>query len=268
MAWESTVVATVLGWAGLVIYAATAATLVYARSRSRASIIVDTLIRTAVPLAVTQGVLVYADTSDLAHAEGWWWVAAEGILAVVAVYMLLTAGYLAAFARKTDGFVIVSRGLLEGVHRRLDDMYGPGPARIITYSVGKQVGEADMRNALDTGLASRKGIWRLLPYVFRMAGLGRVRYGRFEPGREVEALLKGSFEVFTDHEHGDASNGCDITRGYLAGIGKAVFPDKECQAEETRCVQVHGGDTCTFVIRWFDPVKPQEKREVLAGDAA
>lgn len=264
MAATLALVAFALGWVALAFFTTAVGLLVYARVQSRASFVVDMMLRTSVPLAVTQLILVAVNAAALASGTAWWWLAAQSLLVAVGVYMVIPAAFLARAARGTEGFVIISRGLLEGLHARLDEMYGPGPARIITYSVGKQAGEADARSALQAKILTPRLLWRWLPYIFRLTGYGQLRIERFEDGREAVLHVKHSFEVFTHHMHGEMKNGCDLTRGYLAGIGRAAHPELECQTEETRCGQLHGGDTCTFVIRWFEKVKPEAKVEVVA----
>lgn len=252
MALEATL-ATTLGVTALALNLASIGLMLYVRAKSRASLIVDTLMRTAVPLALAQAILFWMGGASLAGSMGWPWVAVQAIFFGLSLYLLVPSVFLARISSQTDGFVIISRGLLEGLHVKLDQMYGPAPARIINYSVGKQAGFADTANAIKSGVLPPGGLWRWLPYIFRLTGLGRVKYKHLDSGKEVNLVVRNSFEVFTDHEHGE--NSCDITRGYLAGIGKAMHPELECQAEETRCGQMDGGEECEFIVRWFEPVE-------------
>jgi hypothetical protein len=241
------------GAASLFAFLVSIALMFYVRRISRSSLIVDTLMRTALPLAAAQGILLYAGTAAVADVLSWWWVAIQLIFLGQALYMLVPSIFMARVAGQTNELVIVSRGLLEGLHVKLDQMYGPAPTRIINYSVGKQAGYEDVRTALGGNMIPPGGLWRWLPYIFRLTGLGRVKYGHLRSGDKVVIRVRDGFEVFRGHGHD--GNTCDLTRGYLAGIGKALHPGMDCQAEETRCAQADGSDECEFVLRWFEPVK-------------
>jgi predicted hydrocarbon binding protein len=236
--------------------------LVLVRFKSRATLITDILLRSSLPLALVVFLSAFAvDDASMSSVQLYAWIAVQAIMLVTGVFVFLVpALFLHRTLENLDGFVIISRGLLEGMHKRLDSMYGPGPARLITYAVGKEAGKNDSASAISGGLLKGPALWKWLPFIFRLTGYGKLRYTSFEPGREVRLTVVGSFEVFDLPADGDGHvhNGCDLTRGYLAGIGKAVHPTLECQAEETRCAQVHGGTTCEFRIKWFEPVKAPE----------
>lgn len=238
----------IVGWASVALFLLGSALMLYVREVSRSSLIVDTLVRFAPPLAAVDLILLFALPKG-----GWAPLLIHLILLGLSLNIVVPAVFLARVGKETNGYVIVSRGLLEGIHLKLDDLYGPGPSRMILYGVGRKAGEADTRAALKAHILPPGGMWRWLPYIFRLTGLGRMRITRSRPGESIELVLDDSFEVF--HAHPDGASGCDITRGYLAGIGKALHPALDCQAEETRCAQTDGGSRCEFTIRWFEPVK-------------
>lgn len=253
MAWMDTI-STGLLWAAFAGFTLNVGLLLYIRSRSRATLVVDTMLRLSAPLALIQLILIGTDLLAGHAAPGSMWVLIQSIFFGLSLYMLVPSFFMARVASHTDDYIIVSRGLLNGLHEKLDELYGPSPARLITYGVGKKAGHRDAAQVLGAGILRGARMWRWLPYVFRLTGLGKAEYLRLAPGVEVRLRVTRSFEVF--HHHADGVPGCDITRGYLAGIGLATHPDQECQAEEVHCAQAEGGDTCEFVVRWFAPVPP------------
>lgn len=235
--------------------------LLWVRLKSRASLVTDVLLRSSLPLAAIGLLGIFAvNTATMTTAQLYAWLAMQVLLLLVGMFVfVLPAFFMFRTLHHLDGFVIISRGLLEGMHKRLDSMYGPGPARLITYAVGKEAGQADAASAVQEGLLKGDSLWRWLPYIFRLAGYGRLRYVTIDAPREVRVTLDDSFEVFeVPDADGHTHNGCDLTRGYLAGIGKSLHPTLDCHVEETRCAQMHGGSRCEFAIKWFEPVKASE----------
>jgi predicted hydrocarbon binding protein len=251
-----------MGWGVLALLALTLALLIRSRRRTRVKIIHDILIGSTASFALMQAVVTTTHEVAASADSGPAWVATEGAALLITLWMLIPAAFLVGAAPATEGYVILSRGIVQGLHLRLDAMYGPGPARLIAYKIGKDSGRNDTLIALQ-GAVSGRFLWRTLPATFAITGYGKLRYRAFDPGREVRLVLRDSMEVF-DHEHAHES-GCDLTRGYLAGLGKAIFPELECEAEETRCAMSSGGEECEFVIRWFEPMKEEATAPVVAG---
>src|SRR5581483_9620201 len=94
--------------------------------------------------------------------------------------------------------------------------------------------------------------WRRLPAWWRTMGYGRLSYAREEPGKEVRVRIAQTFEA----RHPGAEPGCDLTRGYLAGLGAALVPEMACEVQEIRCCGRHGGEDCEFAILWFPRDEP------------
>lgn len=228
----------------------------YARSRTRSSLLHDVILRTSAGFVLVQAIVLYTNANAMAPAAEVQTLALELVLLAISFWLVLPAVFLARTARSTDGYVVLSRGIIGGLHARLDASFGPGPAHLIAYSVGREAGYQDVRKAVDVTGLSGPWLWRLLPYIFRTTGYGRLRFAGLAPGREVRLHLRHSMESFPHKHEGDTGGSCDLTRGYLAGMGKALHPELECQAEETRCSHGDPHQDCEFVIRWFEPMKP------------
>lgn len=259
-------VAHALVYAALAGYIAGAILLFRIRARSRATIVVDALLRTTLPLILIQLILVAIEFGVPDHPHNWGWTAISAIFAGLAVYMLTPTLFLARTSRSGDGFILFSRTLLGGLHIKLEELYGPGPSRVIAYGIGKKAGEKDAKAILGDHVARPAKWWGAMPYLFRATGLGRLHVKDVQERREVALSIDDCFEAFHGHEGGVP--GCDLTRGYFAGLGKALHPDLECQAEETRCASVDGGRTCEFSIRWFEPVLAPRETPAAAARGA
>lgn len=243
------------GSASLALLLANVALTLYARSRTRSSLLHDVILRTSAGFVLVQAILLYTNANAMAPAAAIEMLGLELVMLAISVWLVIPAAFLARTARSTDGYVVLSRGIIEGLHARLDQSFGPGPAHLIAYSVGKEAGYQDVRKAVDVTGLHGAWAWRLLPYVFRTTGYGRLRFAGLAPGKEVRLRLRHSMESFPHKHEGDAVGGCDLTRGYLAGMGKALHPELECQAEEMRCAHGDPQKECEFVIRWFEPMK-------------
>lgn len=247
-------VAVLLGYGSLVLHAINVSFLLYGRSRTRTTLLHDALIRPTIAIAVAQVLLLYAHTRTMTADTGGTWVAVMGLAFALALWMLVPSIAIGSSSPAGDGYVILSRGIIRGLHVRLDKMYGPGPAHLIAYNIGKEAGEKDLRGSFPRKIPERL-VWLGLPFVFRATGYGKLRYHDLVPRKEVHLRLRDSMESFAHADHDDLTGTCDLTRGYLAGMGKAMHPDLECHADETKCAHGDGGE-CEFVVRWFEPVAP------------
>lgn len=171
--------------------------------------------------------------------------AVAGVFLLAAGFLLSVSFSLRRFTKQTAGAVVVTPDFLVSLRTRMASMYGEAPSRFIVYAVGK---ESAHRAISSVAGKDQADAWKQLPRWFRMLGYGKLRYLSQDAGRETRVAVWGTLEQNARTPSGE----CHLTRGYLAGIGKALVPDMECEVEEIRCA--HGKDgECEFAVRWFEP---------------
>lgn len=230
---------------GLVV--AAVAILYVAHRRSRATVFADlTLKATMLILAVFYLALVRDWSARLPGDPALYGLAVGIGYALVGGFFLAVAVTLWRYTVRTDGAIIVSGDFLAGLRTRTTAMYGEAPSRFIVYAVGKESAEKAVARFLADGKSDRAKLWSRLPRWFRAMGYGKLRYLSEVPGREVRVVVEDTVEA-----HGGAQGGCDLTRGYLAGLGAALHPGRDCECVEVRCGRLQGGRDCEFTLHWF-----------------
>lgn len=169
-------------------------------------------------------------------------------------YMLVAGFFLSVgiaiwrHTRRTEGAIIVSPDFLSGLRTRTAAMYGDSPSRFIVYAVGKESAEKSMRRYLSRGRSDPAAIWARLPRWSRALGYGSMRVVDARIGDEVRVQVDDTIESLQP----GGVPGCDMTRGYLAGLGSAVHPDKDCECVEARCGRLATPPApCEFTLHWF-----------------
>lgn len=231
-----------------------AATVILYRShrRARATIFADLLLKaTLLFMALLYLSFVGDSATSLPGDPALYSAAAAAGYVMVAAFLFATAWSLWTYTKRTSGAVIVSPDFLAGLRTRTAAMYGDGPSRFIVYAVGKESAEEGMRRFLSHGHADAEGLWNKIPSWFRMMGYGRMRVVEKNVGSEVRVTIEDTIESLHPDKH---KGGCDMTRGYLAGVGSALHDDKECECVEARCARLHGGGACEFTLHWFPAV--------------
>lgn len=221
-----------------------------AHHRSRATVFADLLLKaTLLFMALLYLALVDDAAAFLPGDPAVYRIAAAAGYVAVAAFFLAVAEGLWSYTKRTDGAIIVSPDLLSGLRTRTAAMYGDSPSRFIVYAVGKESAEKGMRRFLARGDADPAKLWRKLPGWFRAMGYGHMTIVEKELGREVRLRVAGTIESLPTAQ--DLHGGCDLTRGYLAGMGSALHPDSDCECVEARCSRMQGGDACEFTLHWF-----------------
>lgn len=235
-----------------------------AHRRSRATVFADLLLKaTLLFMALLYLAFVDDAAAFLPGDPGIYKVAAAAGYVVVAAFFLFVAEGLWSYTKRTDGAIIVSPDFLVGLRTRTAAMYGDSPSRFIVYAVGKESAEKGMRRFLARGDADPARLWRQLPGWFRQMGYGHMRILEKDVGREVRLRVDDTLESL----HPDKMQaGCDLTRAYLAGMGSALHPDKDCECVEARCSRLQGGGPCEFTLHWFP--RSQEPRPTETPQAA
>lgn len=182
---------------------------------------------------------------------------------LVAAFFLYLGVLLWRSSRQGVELVLVSPEFLVALRSRTRAMYGDGPSRFISYAVAKEAAASAIDRVIAGRLASRGTLWRRLPYLFRLMGYGKLSFVEGRAPGPLHVEVEGTFEA----SHGDGKGGCDLTRGYLAGLGEALEPGMSCEAEETRCVRLHGGEACAFTLRWFPPMDSAQVQVKLPSEA-
>lgn len=232
---------------GLLI-AGTALALFLLQQRSRATVFSDVAFRATALIATVFYLSVFAQGPGAFGFDA-------GVLRVFSVVgFFLVAAFCATMAwflwrlnRAVDGPVLVSAELLIGVRNRMEAMYGAESSRFLVYAVGKESASKAIAQLVEGKVVKPEALWRRLPSWWRTMGYGRLSFARAEPGKEVRVRIAQTFEA----RHPGKEPGCDLTRGYLAGLGAALVPDMDCEAQEIRCCSRHGGEACEFAILWF-----------------
>lgn len=246
-----------------VVLAASMAFLLLAQRRSRATVFTDAAWKGGFLVLV----LVYLGyVADNAASFGGdpdvYRLAVYAAHLLVASFFLFFGIYLWRMSRRTAGFVVVTPEFLVALRDRTRAMYGAGPSRVISYAVAKEGAQKAVAAHLGAGLATPAAVWKRLPHLFRLMGYGRLRLVSRKPREEIEVEIEDTFEAL----HPQEGASCDLTRGYLAGLGAALEPGLECEVEETRCGA--GGDrVCRFTVRWFPPMETGRVVEIRAQEA-
>lgn len=241
---------------------ATAIVFYVAHRRSRATVFTDVALKaTLLLLAVMYLAFVESAASLFPGSPAAYALAAAAGYALVAGFFLSVAVALWRVVRRTNGAIIVSPEFLAGLRSRTRAMYGESPSRFIVYAVGKESAEKAMQRFLGEG-GDPMAHWARLPRWFRALGYGKLRFLSHEPGRESRLEIVDTIESTTP----DAPPGCELTRGYLAGLGSVLHPSRECECVELRCSRSEGGRACEFALHWFprapEATAPRPRAEV------
>lgn len=223
-----------------------------AHKRSRATIFADLLLKATLLLMALLYLSFVDDAAGFLPGDpALYKAAAAAGYVMVAAFFLATAEGLWMYTKRTDGAIIVTPDFLVGLRTRTTAMYGDSPSRFIVYAVGKESAEKGMRRFLARGEADAERLWERLPTWFRQMGYGRMRILEQEVGKEIRLSVDDTIESL----QGDIPGGCDMTRGYLAGMGSALHADKDCECVEVRCGRLQGGGACEFTLHWFPSSK-------------
>lgn len=193
------------------------------------------------------------ETSD------WLWLFTGITVVIVGVYMVFVT-YIYNKTETGAGHVMISPEMFLGIHEKLESIYGAAAAGHIMYAFGKGAGYRDTVEMMKTSAV--KGVEKnmnSLPMGVRLLGYARrVEKGEWEPGKRI--VLKTWDTLETAGGRKANRMGCDIARGYFAGTCEAFYPDKTCEATETKCI-VMGDAHCEFEIKWFEKIKPVNVKE-------
>lgn len=247
-----------LRYAAIGLSAVTLVVLLLALRRSRATVFVDLALRaTVLILALFYLTLVHDLAAGLPGDPAWYAAGVSAGYLLVAAFFLSVAAAIWDVTRRTDGAILVSRDFLVGLRTRTASMYGDSPSRFIVYAVGKESAQKAMRRFFGAGPIDAEKLWRRLPSWSRAIGYGRMRVLAKDVGHEVTVSVADTIE---SHE-ANAAGGCDMTRGYLAGMGSALHAGFDCECVEVRCAKLHGGDECEFTLHWFPIVSAAPQTE-------
>lgn len=244
--------------------AGTALALYFLQQRSRATVFSDFGFRATVLLAAVFYLSVFAQNQGAFNLDPDVLRLFSGIgFFLVAAFVGAVSFFLWRVSRAIDGPVLVSAELLVGMRSRMEAMFGPESTRFLVYAVGKESAQKAVAQLVERRVMKPEQLWKGLPAWFRTAGYGRLVVERMDPGHEVRVRVEGTFES----QHPGAEPACDLTRGYLAGLGQALEPTMDCEAQELRCGLRHGGHDCEFALLWFPRDAPHSPKPVAVKEA-
>jgi len=178
---------------------------------------------------------------------------------LVGGFFAISAFHLWQFTRRSDGAVIVTPDVLMGLRSRTAKMYGESASRFIVYAVGKESAQKAAEKIFGADLSPER-IWKKLPHWFRLMGYGELKVIERDSGKEVRLTVRDTFEGRTS-----GTTGCELTRGYLAGLGTALHPDLDCECVETSCGR-EADTACQFQLHWFPRVAEPQAIEVASAE--
>lgn len=246
--------------------AASVVILLLAHKRSRSTLFTDAAWKAAFLVGITIYLGYVADRAASFGGDPAFYRLMEGIAHVlIAAFFAFLGIYLWRYAGRGMDFVIVSPEFLLAMRDRMKTIYGASPARFVSYAVGKDAARGAVARSIQNHVVKPAQAWRRMPYYLRLFGYGRVRVVSGAPGSEMRIAVAGTFETLAPA----GTDGCDLTRGYLAGLGEALEEGASCEAEEVRCATHEGGGECEFVLRWFPagpdfPDRPQTQPSSVA----
>ena len=235
-----------LSTAALALLTVATAVLYLTHRQTRATLFTELAVRGAALLVCLFYLSYLAEHADaLPGSASVYQAAVAGLFLLAAGFLLSVSFSLRSFTKRTDGAVVVTPDFLVSLRTRMASMYGEAPSRFIVYAVGKESAHSAIASIAQDNPAES---WKQLPRWFRLLGYGHLRYLSQDAGRETRVIVRGTLEQNAHEPSGE----CHLTRGYLAGIGKALVPGMECEVEEVRCAHASAGE-CEFALRWFEP---------------
>lgn len=223
--------------------------------RARATVFADLMLKATLLLMAAFYLGFVADNLGALPGDlAWYRLAVHAGYLLVAGFFALSAFHLWQFTRRSDGAVIVTPDVLNGLSSRTAKMYGESASRFIVYAVGKESAQKAAARLLPQPIDPESTL-RKLPHWFRQMGYGDLRVTQREIRKEVHLTVRDTFE--SRHPGG---SGCELTRGYLAGLGNVLHPELDCECVESRCGREQG-EPCEFHLHWF-PKAPEPVRRV------
>lgn len=142
--------------------------------------------------------------------------------------------------------VMLPRSTLGKMANRLSSMYGNAAARVIVYTIGKDCGFTHVASSLKKYNMSNEKFISRLPLFHEFFAWGtKLKIIQYKPNENIIIRAYNNFET-TQKEKTDVPS-CDFTRGYFAGIGKALHPNMICETDETKC-KSKGDYYCEFRV--------------------
>jgi len=171
--------------------------------------------------------------------------------------VVFTAGLIVIvrFSKLLRGYFSLSIPSFQSIAKRLTTMYSPSAARAILYAAAKEAGHDDAARLMKEHLLMDEAFILWFVRICENLGWGRYEPGSIRIGEELTLRVYDCFESAGITKTGSPAPICVCFQsGYFAGVAKALRPNMECEAKETKCPRL-GHPYCEFTITFSEPPK-------------